>query len=98
MGSMEIVPLPVELAALGGTETGRLMTKGGGVFDRHLDRRPAGSTDKGSGQESSGVLWSDLLTSKDAGLREGSRALGGSRRVGTCSTGFRANDLQVLVL
>lgn len=48
------------------------------MFDRHLDRRPAGSTGLGSGQESTGVLWSDLLTSKDAGLREGSRAVGGA--------------------
>ena len=69
-------PACVELTASGGTETGRLMTKGGGVFDCHLDRRPAGSTDMGSGQESAGVLWSGLLMSKDAGLREGSRAVG----------------------
>lgn len=49
MGSMEIVPLPVELAALGGTEAGRLRTKEVACLIATLDRRPAGSTDKGSG-------------------------------------------------
>ena len=40
-------PAREEPTASGGTETGHPATKGGGVLDCHLDRRPAGSTGTG---------------------------------------------------
>lgn len=47
-----------------------------------LGQKAGGQHRHGVGQESTGVLWSDLLASKDAGLREGSRAVRGPPRGG----------------